>query len=310
MTDQSNLALCPIETPTSATDKPTKSTLTVLSPSQWQAFLTLGISKTPRGSVLKTCDHKGPLYVQKAFYPEGKDTAHIYLLHPPGGLVSGDELTITANLDANTHALITTPGAGRVYRAREDKTLQHQITCLNVEQNAIMEWLPQETILYPNAHTRLENRINLAAGAKFIGWEITCFGLPANQLDFAQGQAEQGFEIRQQGQLKVRERLIVDQSTPSVLNSKAGMNGLPINGLMVAGPFAEPAALEPLIDALRELCQVHNALCGVTLVEEYLLVRSLHSDSEQMKQLFSQCWRLIRPKLIDKQACEPRIWAT
>ncbi|WP_417529445.1 hypothetical protein [Marinomonas shanghaiensis] len=31
---------------------------------------------------------------------------------------------------------MTTPGAGRVYRARKDKTLQHQITQLNVAENS------------------------------------------------------------------------------------------------------------------------------------------------------------------------------
>jgi len=29
--------------------------------SHWHAFLTLGFCQTTRGTVLKTCDHKGPL---------------------------------------------------------------------------------------------------------------------------------------------------------------------------------------------------------------------------------------------------------
>jgi urease accessory protein len=283
--------------------------------SHWHAFLTLGFSKTARGTVLKTCDHKGPLYVQKPFYPEGRDTAHVYLLHPPGGLVSGDRLTITANLAENTHVLITTPGAGRVYRARKDKTLQHQITQLNVAENSVVEWLPQETILYPNAHTRLENCIDLADNAKFIGWEITCFGLPANKEDFAEGHAEQGFQIRQNGRLKVRERLVIDDSSRAVFSAKAGLDGKPINGLMIAGPFDagssySTSAHDELIDALRQHCAQHESLSGVSLVGEYIFVRSLHHDSEQVKQLFTQCWREIRPALIHKQSNEPRIWST
>lgn len=282
--------------------------------SQWHAFLTLGFSKTARGTVLKTCDHKGPLYVQKSFYPEGAETAHVYLLHPPGGLVSGDQLTITANLAENTHVLITTPGAGRVYRAREDKTLQHQITQLNVAKNSLMEWLPQETILYPNAHTQLENCIELAENAKFIGWEITCFGLPANKENFAEGHAEQSFQIRQNGRLKVRERLVIDSESQDVFTAKAGLNGNPINGLMIAGPFdlndSQDANQNELIDKLRAHCTGHPSLSGVSLVDEYIMVRSVHDDSEQMKQLFTQCWCDIRPALMNKNVCVPRIWAT
>jgi len=281
-----------------------------LTVSQWHAFLALGFTKTRRGTVLKTCDHKGPLYVQKPFYPEGPDTAHIYLLHPPGGLVSGDQLTITANLAEGTQVLITTPGAGRVYRAREDKALQHQITQLNVASNCLMEWLPQETILYPNAHTRLENRIDLEDNALFIGWEITCFGLPANQQDFAQGYAEQGFQIRHNGRLKVRERLVVDHQSRDLMKAKAGLNGNPNNGLMVAGPFNLDTMDDALIDTLRRHCDEHASLSGVSLVGDYIMVRSVHDDSEQMKQLFIQCWREIRPALTGKEACEPRVWAT
>ncbi|SHF83315.1 urease accessory protein [Marinomonas polaris DSM 16579] len=283
--------------------------------SHWHAFLTLGFSQTTRGTVLKTCDHKGPLYVQKPFYPEGRDTAHVYLLHPPGGLVSGDRLTITANLAENTHVLITTPGAGRVYRARKDKTLQHQITQLNVAENSLMEWLPQETILYPNAHTRLENCIDLADNAKFIGWEITCFGLPANKEDFGEGHAEQGFQIRQNGRLKVRERLVIDDNSRAIFSAKAGLDGKPINGLMIAGPFdltelSNSVNHDELIDSLRQHCTQHGSLSGVSMVGEYILVRSLHDDSEQVKQLFIQCWRDIRPALMNKESNEPRIWST
>ncbi len=288
-------------------------------PSHWHAFLTLGFSKTARGTVLKTCDHKGPLYVQKPFYPEGKDTAHVYLLHPPGGLVSGDRLTITANLAENTHVLITTPGAGRVYRAREDKSLQHQITQLNVAKNSLMEWLPQETILYPDANTRLENCIELDDNAQFIGWEITCFGLPANKQDFGEGHAEQGFQIRQNGRLKVRERLVIDNASRNIFQGKAGLDSQPINGLMIAGPFPtntdnekgiDESCHEGLINKLRSHCRDHASLSGASLVGDYIMVRSVHNDSEQMKQLFIQCWADIRPALMKKTACAPRIWAT
>lgn len=57
-------------------------------PSIWNAELALGLTLTQLGTVLKSCRHQGPLYVQKPFYPEGRELAHLYLLHPPGGMVS------------------------------------------------------------------------------------------------------------------------------------------------------------------------------------------------------------------------------
>ncbi|WP_417552815.1 urease accessory protein UreD [Marinomonas fungiae] len=281
---------------------------TISPASQWPAYLTLGFTKSVRGTVLKTCDHKGPLYVQKPFYPEGKDTAHVYLLHPPGGLVSGDELVIESNQAPDTHVLITTPGAGRVYKARSDRTLQRQTTRLNVPKDAIMEWLPQETILYPDANTRLRNQIELYGSARFIGWEITCFGLPANQLDFGTGHADQSFQIRVDGRLRLRERLLVDEHSRGLMAGKAGLQGNPVNGLLLAGPFVKVE--EDVIETLRSFCQESDGLSGVTQVDEFIVLRSLSHDSEKMKRLFARCWEVLRPALIDKTACAPRIWAT
>ncbi|TDO97332.1 urease accessory protein UreD [Marinomonas balearica] len=276
--------------------------------SQWQAYLKLGFDQTARGTVLKTCDHKGPLYVQKPFYPEGKDTAHVYLLHPPGGLVSGDELVIESKQTPDTHVLITTPGAGRVYKARPDKTLQRQTTHLHVAKDAVMEWLPQETILYPNANTKLINKVELHGSARFIGWEVTCFGLPANQLDFSEGQADQCIQIRVDGRIRLRERLLIDAQSRDLMTRAAGLQANPVNGVLIAGPFKHENAA--LLESLKDACREADGVSGATLVDEFIVIRSLNNDSERMKRLFTTCWQLVRPELLGRAACEPRIWAT
>ena len=48
------------------------------------------------------------------------------LVNPPGGgVVGGDELHLDVRLDAGAHALITTPGATRLYRSEGALALQH-----------------------------------------------------------------------------------------------------------------------------------------------------------------------------------------
>lgn len=287
--------------------------------SHWNASLALGIARTPRGTVLKTKSHSGPLYIQKPFYPEGRELAHLYLLHPPGGMVSGDTLTIRSDLGACAQALITTPGAGRVYKARADKTLQRQVLEFTVAENASLEWLPLESILYPGANTQLDTQVYLQANARYIGWEVTSLGLPASGEWFdADSSLKQTLNIYRDGKLCLRERMkVIANSTGEqpMLEANSGLKGLAISGMMVAGPFAEGQVTEQQLDQLRELCDGwtvfdSQALAGVTLNHEFLIVRYLGSCSEQARKLFAECWNQIRPRLLGRKACAPRIWAT
>ena len=81
----------------------------------WKAQLTLGFESRSGKSVLANRTQSGPLTVQRPSYPEG-DVCHLYLLHPPGGVVGGDELHINVNADKQANVLITTPGATKFYR--------------------------------------------------------------------------------------------------------------------------------------------------------------------------------------------------
>ena len=85
----------------------------------WQAQLHLGFALRRGGSVLAHAAHEGPLRVQRAFFPEGQHgPCHVYVLHPPGGIVSGDRLLVDVRLEPHARALLTAPGANKLYRAR------------------------------------------------------------------------------------------------------------------------------------------------------------------------------------------------
>ncbi|MDG1938765.1 MAG: urease accessory protein UreD, partial [Pseudomonadales bacterium] len=75
----------------------------------WNADIAIQLSHSKNGTRLSQCHHRGPLYIQKPFYPEGPDHAHVYLLHPPAGIVSGDTLTMTVDVEPKAAALVTTP---------------------------------------------------------------------------------------------------------------------------------------------------------------------------------------------------------
>ena len=118
------------------------------SESGWKAELKLRFSRTVNKTVLSERSQKGPLTVQRPFYPEG-ECCHVYVLHPPGGIVSGDQLAIAINVDENAKALITTPGASKFYRSSGEQAFQ--TIALSINEGATLEWLPQETIIFEGA---------------------------------------------------------------------------------------------------------------------------------------------------------------
>jgi urease accessory protein len=121
-------------------DKSSLSAPASTGPAGWQARLELGLAQWAGRTVLAHKRHFGPLTVQRPFYPEG-GPCHIYLLHPPGGVVGGDRLEIAVEVGEGAHALITTPGATKFYRSAGPRA--HQIQHLSVAGGGVLEWFPQ-----------------------------------------------------------------------------------------------------------------------------------------------------------------------
>lgn len=274
----------------------------------WHANLMLRFAQTQRGVRLVEKQHQGPLYVQKPFYPEGVEAPHVYLLHPPGGLVSGDCLSIDINVEHQAHALITTPGAGRLYKSRPDQRLQRQQVTLNLASASSIEWLPMEAIVFPDANASASNCIHLEENAHVIFWDVLSLGLPANQKTFDQGSISQNIKIYRKQRLLLQERMQVNDVNRNILESAAGFAGYQNQGVLIAGPFTtEP---EELLHHLREQFTDCDEPLGITYVGEFLVVRALSKRSDLIRQRFVCCWSYIRPALLNRPICEPRIWNT
>jgi len=264
----------------------------------WQASLALGFEPRAGRTALVHRRQRGPLAVQRPFYPEG-ETCHLYLLHPPGGVVGGDRLDIAAETAAGAHALVTTPGATKFYLSAGSTAYQTQ--SLRVLAGAKLEWLPQENIYFPGALAELETKVSLDAGASFVGWEIQCLGRPVIQEAFTDGRAAFRLSVMRDGKPLLLERL---QVFPGNLNGAAGLRGQPVSGTFLATP-ASRAELERVRALLTQ-----TTVAAATLLEDLLVVRYLGDSTERCRKLFSSIWAAIRPSVIGREPCLPRIWST
>ncbi len=264
----------------------------------WEAELKLGFAFRGGRTILAERRHRGPLAVQRPFYPEG-EVCHVYLLHPPGGVVGGDRLDIRATAGKESKALITTPAAGKFYRS-EDLPARQTVN-LTVGQSAVLEWLPQESIFYRGASVVSEVAVDLAEAARFIGWESFCLGRPASGEAFDRGRAVFRWSIRTSGRPLLIERFEVDDR---VLKATWGLQGQPIGASLFAYP-----ALPNGLDLVRAIAGDRPGF-GATLVDGLLVCRALDSRIGPLRRLLVELWRAVRPNVIGREACLPRIWAT
>lgn len=266
----------------------------------WSARLQLGFRAGPERTVLAERRRHGPLAVQRPFYPEGA-TCHVYLLHPPGGVVGGDRLEIDVQLPATAQALITTPGATKFYRSAGAPAQQSQL--LKVADGAGLEWLPQENILFPGARAAVRTRVELQGDARLLLWEIHCLGRPVIDEAFDQGALDASLELWRDGQPLLLERLRVDADKRL---RPASLAACPVTATAVFS-HADTAALEQA----RTLIDAHaTGQAAATRVEDLLLIRYLGRSTEQAKLLFLHVWRGLREQLMRRPAQVPRIWNT
>jgi len=267
----------------------------------WRARLDLEISRSGGRSVVSFSKQKGPLTIQSPFYPEG-ETCHLYLLHPPAGIVGGDKLCLTVQTKNQGAALITTPGATKFYRS--NGLVANQQQNFTIEDNSSLEWLPQETIYFPNAVAKLDTTIHLEGSGQYMGWDIHCLGLPANKKDFAKGTADIRFSLFRDNRPLLIEALRITAAKKKY--QAAFLQDHPITGTFIA-----TGGDEQLLQLLREqLPQSETEPWGATCIDDIIILRYLGDSTNEARELFVAAWSILRPHILDRKPEIPRIWAT
>lgn len=270
----------------------------------WRAALGLRYRRSGAWTRLVQREHSGPLGVQKPFYPEGESVCHTVLLHPPAGLAGGDRLDIRVGLAPGAHALLTTPGAGKWYRSAGAEAIQ--ALRFDVEDEATLEWLPQETIVFDGARARMECEVHVSPRGHYVGWEILCLGRIASGERFSRGSVRMRTRLWRAGRpLWVEQGAVMAGS--AILDAAAGLASRPVCGTLLA--VAQDVSAE-LVSRCREVEPEEGALCGVTALPDLLAARFLGLTTQGARRYFARLWTLIRPALCRRPACPPRIWST
>ena len=273
----------------------------------WHASLQLDYTLEGTRTVARHA-HNGPLHILQSLYPEGDAVCHNVLAHPPGGLVGGDTLDITATVGPGAHGLVTTPGATRFYRSTGELALQR--THLTLAEGARLEWLPLEALCYNACNAENHLTLNLAPGAECMGWDVTALGLPHAGQPFDTGRFVQHIEAPGLW----LERGVIDAADHRLLESPLGLAGQRCMASLffVTGRPLDRARRDTALDAARAVMDAHalKASAGATSPNgQVLVVRALAPQVEPAMQLLQQVRAAWRAALWQLCAEPPRIWS-
>jgi urease accessory protein len=133
---------------------------------------------------LAISEQQAPLQVIRAF-PLDDRGALVHLHNLSGGILGGDQLTLSVEVGAGAHAQLTSTSATRIYRSRPEMLPAHQKQTVLVRQDALLEYLPDPLIPFAGSRYHQHTHITLEPGAGLFWWEVITPGRVARNEIFA-----------------------------------------------------------------------------------------------------------------------------
>ncbi len=236
--------------------------------------------------------------------PAAGDPLQAVLATTSGGLVGGDRLTLDIAVGESAALQLVGQAAEKVYRSLGPDT--RVAMRLDAGEGALLELLPQGTILFDGARLRRSVAVEAAAGARVLIGEILTFGRIAAGERLRGGLLRDRWELRRAGRLVWADALALDGDIAAAIDAPAGFGGATALGTVVhLGPDGERSLelARALLD--RDASGVRS---GASLVRGVLVARFLSADGAALRAAFGAFWRGFRARACGLPERLPTIW--
>ncbi|WP_426958694.1 urease accessory protein UreD [Muricoccus radiodurans] len=232
--------------------------------------------------------------------PEPDEPPLAALVNTAGGLAGGDSLRIAATAGPGATATLCTPAAEKLYRSLGPET--RIATALRVETGAVLEWLPQETILFDRARLRRRLEVDLAPGARLLAAEMLVFGRAARGERFDQGTLHDSWRLRVDGRLRWADALRLDDPAAALADRFGFAGAGSFATLLYAGTDAAPR-----LPLLRDLA---GPLGAATVPREGVVLIRWLGPAVPVRAALAAAIPPLRAALFGLPPLLPRLWTT
>lgn len=229
-----------------------------------------------------------------------------------GGLVGGDQLRFSLDVQAGAAAQMVGQAAEKIYGS--NGALTEQDFELRLAESGWLEWVPQETILFDQA--RLERRFSIqtAAQSRALVGDMVVLGRLAMGEHFADGAFSDTWRLEIDGELVWMDRFGFE-GAGAIARGRGdafGLSGAEAFATVVyAGPEAERA-----VELLRtpewdeRVARAGKGLrMGVTCLGPCSVVRVVGSPAHELRRLLGDIWKHLRAEMGGYRAELPALWS-
>jgi urease accessory protein len=219
--------------------------------------------------------------------PQVAEICEAVTVNISGGIAGGDALTTSIDLGAGSAVVIASQAAERVYRALNGDTAGIA-TRISLGAGAMLDYLPQETILFDGFALERSLDIDLAWDAKYLGFESIVFGRLAMGEMVRSGWLRDRILLRRDGVLTLQDMTRLDGDIAGILGRRAvAGGGMAMANVIYAAPDAE--TLLPHV--------------GASVMDSILRSRILAPDAASLRNCVMTVLKLCR-----QGRALPRVW--
>ena len=220
----------------------------------------------------------------------------VVFMNTSGGLTGDDRLSFAMLLDDTTQLCATTQTAERAYASLGPPA--HVQVDANLGAGARLDWLPQETILFEDAHLHRKTQIDLAEGASVLLLESLVLGRFAMKERPKAARLTDQRMVRRNGRPFWAETLRIGPDVLEHSDQPALLGGA--RALAVIAYIDQGA--EDVANIIRSLPAPDGAQVAVSGWNGRCLIRISASDAWPMRQM------IIRVVTTLRAAPMPRVW--
>lgn len=226
--------------------------------------------------------------------PEPGAALEAAFVNVAGGLAGGDSIDAGITLHAGARAQVTTPAAEKIYRSLGDASTI--ATRLRVAEGAVLEFLPQEAILFDGARLTRRMDARVAPGGTLLAAEAVVLGRIARGETWQTGALHDRWHLHRGESLIWADAMRLDAAQR---DAPFGLDGADSLGMILL--LAEDAARQR--ELARDLTQG-----AASLVRPGLLLLRFLGSAGAVRGAMAAAIPALREAALGLPPVLPRLW--